>query len=70
MKKLILKYRLYLIGAILGAIGGYLYWRFVGCSSGSCAITSKPMNSTIYGAVMGSLILSLFEKSQNKKTSL
>lgn len=62
MKALVLKYKLELIGAVLGAIGGLMYWRFVGCSSGSCAITSSPINSTIYGVLMGSIGLSLFKK--------
>ncbi|MEZ5054037.1 MAG: DUF6132 family protein [Chitinophagales bacterium] len=51
-----------IIGVVLGAIFGYLYWKYVGCSSGTCAITSKPINSTLYGAVMGGLLFSLFEK--------
>jgi hypothetical protein len=61
MKNWISENKLYLIGALLGAIGGFLYWKFVGCSSGTCAITSKPFNSTLYGALMGSLLLSLFK---------
>lgn len=43
------------IGAVLGAIGGWLYWSQVGCSSGSCAITSNPLTSTLYGIVLGGL---------------
>lgn len=62
MKTLVLKYKLELIGAILGAIGGWMYWRFVGCSSGSCSITSSSINSTIYGVFMGAVGLSLFRK--------
>lgn len=62
MKALVFKYKLELIGAVLGAIGGWMYWRFVGCSSGSCAITSSPINSTIYGILMGAVGLSLFKK--------
>lgn len=62
MKSLVLNYKLELIGAILGAIGGWMYWRFVGCSSGSCAITSSPINSTIYGVLLGTVGLSLFKK--------
>jgi hypothetical protein len=62
MKALVLKYKLELIGAIVGAIGGWMYWRFVGCSSGSCSITSSPINSTIYGVLMGAVSLSLFRK--------
>lgn len=64
MKKWINANMFYIIGSILGAIAGYLYWKLIGCSSGSCAITSKPLNSTIYGAVMGALILSLFKREQ------
>ena len=60
------KYLLTLIGLIAGAIGGYLYYHYVGCSNGACAITSKPLNSTIYGAMMGGLLFNIFQK--NKKT--
>ena len=55
---------LMLSGGILGATGGYLYWRFVGCASGSCPITSSPVISTIWGAVMGGLIFSIFKKEK------
>ena len=51
---------LFLTGILLGALGGYLYYHFVGCHSGTCAITSKPLNSTLYGAVMGGLVINLF----------
>ncbi|MHA3047010.1 DUF6132 family protein [Riemerella anatipestifer] len=56
------KHKLSIIGAIIGTMSGYLYWKFVGCSTGTCAITSKPINSTLYGGVMGALFLSLFKK--------
>jgi hypothetical protein len=48
------------IGVVIGAIAGYLYYFYVGCSSGTCAITSKPLNSTLYGAVMGGLLFNMF----------
>ncbi|MGI6199593.1 MAG: DUF6132 family protein [Christensenellales bacterium] len=41
---------------LLGAVGGYLFYRFVGCASGTCAITSNPYISTIYGGVIGALL--------------
>jgi hypothetical protein len=69
MKKWFNNNYLYLLGAVAGAIAGYFYWQQVGCETGTCAITSKPMNSTIYGAIMGSLLLGLF-KRENKKHSL
>lgn len=56
------KYGLAVIGAVVGAIGGFLYWRFVGCSSGTCPITSSPYMSTVWGAVMGGLLFDLFKK--------
>jgi len=56
-------------GVALGAVGGYLYYYFVGCVSGTCAITSDPVNSTLYGSMMGGLILNIFKK-ENKKTTL
>jgi len=56
------KYQGNLIGIIIGAIAGWLYWNFIGCSSGTCAITSKPLNSTLYGALMGYLVAGIFQK--------
>lgn len=63
MKNWMQKNKLYLIGALLGAIGGFLYWKYVGCLTGTCAITSNPIITTLYGALMGALVLSLFKKS-------
>ena len=56
------KYKRELIGITLGAIAGFLYWKFVGCSSATCMITSKPINSTLYGALMGFLVAGIFTK--------
>lgn len=67
MKTFLKKNILTIIGVPLGALAGFLYWKFVGCNSGTCAITSNPTNSTIYGAVIGGLLLSIFQKD-NKKT--
>ena len=43
-------------GAAAGAALGYTYYALVGCSSGTCPITSNPAISTIWGAVIGGLI--------------
>ncbi len=66
LKKWLAKNKFSLIGAIVGAVLGYLYWNFVGCSSGTCAITSSPVNSTIYGALMGFLIVGMFKTDKKK----
>ena len=55
---------LMITGLILGAVGGYLYWRFIGCSSGSCPITSSPLMSTIWSSIMGGLLFSVFKKKE------
>ncbi len=68
MKKWCKNNMLYIIGALVGAIAGFLYWNYVGCSSGTCAITSKPVNSTLYGALMGSLFFGIFKR--DKKNSI
>jgi phage shock protein E len=60
----IVKYKLTLIGVLLGAIAGYMYYSYIGCASGTCAITSKPLNSTLYGALMGGLLLNSFKKDK------
>lgn len=57
-------------GALLGAVAGYAYWYYVGCMSGSCSITSSPVNSSLYGAAMGGLFISIFDKkAPENKTS-
>jgi len=56
MLKFIKKYKTYIIGIVLGAIAGYFYWRFVGCTTGSCPITSKWYNTVLYGMVVGLLL--------------
>ncbi len=45
------------IGSVLiGGAGGFLFYKFIGCRSGSCPITSNPWLSTIYGALLGALL--------------
>ncbi|MEO9257798.1 MAG: DUF6132 family protein [Crocinitomicaceae bacterium] len=67
--KFITKYKLIIIGVLVGAIGGFAYYFFVGCASGTCAITSKPINSTIYGALMGGLLFSSFKKTNSTENN-
>ena len=62
MKKWFSNNWLYVAGAVAGAAGGFLYWNYVGCASGTCLITSKPLNSTLYGALMGGLLFGIFKK--------
>lgn len=67
MKNWILTNKIYFVGAILGGVAGFLYWKYVGCVTGTCAITSKPLNSTLYFAFFGSVLLSFFKKEKTNK---
>ena len=68
MKKWMLKNRLVITGVILGGIGGYAYYHFIGCANGTCMISSKPLNSTLYFGMMGGLFMSIFNKKSDGNT--
>lgn len=53
-----------IIGSVIGGIGGYIYYRTVGCSSGACPITSSPLMSILWGVAMGYLIGDTFKKKK------
>ncbi len=55
-KDFIKKYLPEIIGAFAGAVGGFLYWKYVGCLSGTCAIKSNWYLMVPWGAVLGFLI--------------
>jgi len=50
----------------LGAIGGYSYYYFVGCSTNVCPISSNPYISSGYGMMVG-LLMSFDSKKKDKK---
>lgn len=58
------------VGAALtiGCALGYGYYYFIGCHAGSCAITSNPVNSTIYGALIGILWVWPVKKKKGKES--
>lgn len=53
-----LRYGLFIL---IGAAVGWLYYRLFGCT-GSCAITSSPVRSMVYMAVIGGLLGVVTEK--------
>ena len=61
MKKFIRKHIVAIIFSIAGSIAGLLYWRFVGCVSGTCIIKSVWYLSTLYGLALGWVMGSLAE---------
>lgn len=44
------------IGIIAGGLVGFLYYYFIGCTSGTCSITSSPYGSVFMGSLLGFLI--------------
>jgi hypothetical protein len=51
---------------ILGGVGGFAYYYFIGCQSGTCPITTNPYISTSYGMLIG-LVLSFDSKKKQKQ---
>ncbi len=62
VKEFFFKYKLSILGIIIGAISGYLYFYFIGCSTGACPIISHPWRMTFYGALLGGLLFDIFRK--------
>lgn len=45
------------LSVVGGALAGYLYYHFIGCHSGQCAITSSPVMSSVWGGLMGFFLM-------------
>ncbi len=41
---------------LAGALGGFTYYYFIGCATGTCPISSNPYVSTAYGTLVGLLV--------------
>jgi hypothetical protein len=54
-KQTLKKYLPEVIGAVIGAIGGFLYWKYVGCVSGTCTIKSNWYLMVPWGMLLGYL---------------
>jgi hypothetical protein len=46
------------LGVTIGGIAGFLYYHFVGCTSGHCPITSNPYMTILWGGIMGWFVVS------------
>ena len=69
MKSWIIKKKIAIMLTFIGATVGYCYWYFVGCESGTCAITSVWYRTTIYGAIMGWLVGDMINDKLKNKTN-
>ena len=66
MKKFLLKHKWQVLGIVVGTLGGYLYWYYIGCTSGTCPIQSNWHTSSLYGALMGYLVSDIRKKAPKK----
>jgi hypothetical protein len=60
-----------IIGALLGAAGGFFYWKYVGCVSGTCTIKSNwylmiPW-AAVLGFLAGSVVGDIIRKKRKQK---
>jgi len=65
MNKLIRKHWKTGLFALVGAILGFAYWRFIGCTSGTCPLTSDWHTTTLFGGLIG-----IFASPANRKSRL
>jgi hypothetical protein len=74
MEAFIRKHLYLILFSAAGAIGGFLYWKFIGCQSGTCPIKSVWYLSTLWGLAFGyltgSLLKDLVMKIRNRKNAI
>lgn len=66
-KKILKSNLVQLVFLLIGASGGFLYWKFIGCESGTCMIKSVWYWSTLWGASVGYLVGDIISGFLNKK---
>ena len=66
MKALFIKYRKTVLFTLVGAMIGFAYWRFIGCTSGTCPLTANWHTSTLFGGLIGMLAVSSRAKPEPK----
>ena len=52
---------------LVGCAGGWLYYRYVGCTTGTCAVTSSLWLSTGFGYILGSLLYTVLWPGRGKR---
>ena len=68
MRDFLIKHKYGLLLLIPGIIAGFLYWMYVGCSSGTCPITSNWHTMVLFGGLIGYLIGDTIDDRRKKKS--
>lgn len=53
---------------LIGAGIGFAYWRFIGCTSGTCPLTANWHTSTLMGGLIGMLAVPSKKKSASENS--
>lgn len=53
--------KILILGVFLGGIGGYFYWKEIGCITGNCPLKSKWQTMIPYGMFIGYIISDLIK---------
>lgn len=56
VKEFLKSKKLQIIFLLIGAVGGFIYWKFVGCKTGTCPIKSVWYWMVLWGSAFGYLI--------------
>jgi len=48
------------IGIVIGALAGFANYKFIGCATGACPLSSNPWIATFFGMVLGGLVAGSF----------
>ncbi|MFN4144870.1 MAG: hypothetical protein ACK4GN_03530 [Runella sp.] len=62
------KTTLTIAGIVLGGIGGYIYWKEVGCLTGTCPLKANWQTMIPYGMLIGYVVVGFVEPIFRKKT--
>ena len=60
-------YKWKVVGVTVGALAGFAYWYFIGCTSGTCPIQSNWHTSTLYGGLLGYILPKTPKANSDKK---
>lgn len=65
LKKWLLNNKLIILGVVIGAIAGLIYYTQIECGEGLCVIGAHPLNSMTYFALLGGFVMSLIQAKIN-----
>jgi hypothetical protein len=53
----------------VGTVGGWMYYHFIGCPDGTCAIASNQLYMVLYGTFIGYFLGALFVPVKKETTA-